>query len=221
MSELIREQISALLDDELSKQDADRTIEQLCQQQEYREAWDRYQLIGDALRGEARGRTTPSIAEAVSQSLRDEPPMIAARKPSLTEAPWVKAVAGTALAASVALAVVLVAPHLITPGGQDSHQLAGNPTPKSSPYQIAVAGQPNVHRVVAITTPPIRRVVTGSYQQGQYVDYSGARWKNLPQPSMESKLNKYLANHSEYALRAGVPRAVPHVNFVGYSEERR
>lgn len=222
MNESIREQISALLDDELSKQDADRTIDQLCQQPEHRDTWDRYRLIGDAIRGEAAGRASPSIAESVRQALQDEPAMIAARKPALAEAPWVKAVAGTALAASVALAAILAAPYLFTPGGGNDTQLAGRSNDaRLSPYQIAAIEQPRVQRVVAITTPPRRQVVvTGNYQQGRYVDYSGARWRNLAQPAMESKLNKYLANHSEYALRAGVPRAVPHVNFVGYSEGR-
>lgn len=220
MSEVIREQISALLDDELSDQDAGRTIDTISQQNEHRETWDRYQLIGDAIRGEATGRASPSIAESVRQSLKDEPAIIAARKPTLLESSWVKAAAGTALAASVALAAIMVAPQLFEPGMQASSQLASSSNTQPPAYQLVVSDQPALHRVVAISTPPSRQFVSSTYQQNRYVEYSGARWKNLAQPAVESKLNKYLANHSEYAMRAGVPRAVPHANFVGYSESR-
>jgi sigma-E factor negative regulatory protein RseA len=218
MSEAIREQISALLDDEFSGRDVGRTIDSISQQNEYRETWDRYQLIGDAIRGEVTGRASPSIAESVRQSLVDEPAIIATRKPTLLESTWVKAAAGSALAASVALVAITAAPHLFEPGIQAPSPLASNTN--TQPYQLAVADQPAIHRVVAISTPPSRQFVNSTYQPNRYVDYSGARWKNLAQPAVESKLNKYLANHSEYAMRAGVPRAVPHANFVGYSESR-
>lgn len=220
MSEMMREQISALLDDELSGPDARQSIDTISQQDEYREVWDRYQLIGDVIRGESAGRANPSIAESVRQSLINEPAIIAARKPKLVESIWVRAVAGTALAASVALLAITAAPHLFEPGMQTPSQLANSSNTSSPTYQLVVTEQPAIHRVVAITTPPSRRFVSGTYQKDRYVEYTSARWKNLAQPAVESKLNKYLAGHSEYAMRAGIPRTVPHANFVGYSERR-
>ncbi|MFZ9530181.1 MAG: sigma-E factor negative regulatory protein, partial [Burkholderiales bacterium] len=49
------EQISALMDNELSPQDYGQAFRQLGDTPEAREIWETYHLIGDALRGQAGG----------------------------------------------------------------------------------------------------------------------------------------------------------------------
>ena len=48
-----------------------------------------------------------------------------------------------------------------------------------------------------------------------YANQSGTRWKNLAEPALESKLNRYLENHSEYASSGGMG-VVPYSSFVSY-----
>ena len=63
MTDTMTERISALLDSELSSGEQGNTVDQLHRQEELKQTWDRYHLIGDAIRGEVRGRAHPSIAE--------------------------------------------------------------------------------------------------------------------------------------------------------------
>jgi hypothetical protein len=80
--------------------------------------------------------------------------------------------------------------------------------------------QPVSYRVVPIPTPPRREVASSDYHSEQYVERAGTRWKNLAQPTVESKLNRYLVNHSEYATQTAVRGVTPYATFVGYDGEQ-
>ncbi len=226
MTENIREQISALLDGELPQHEMRQAVDRLSEQEPLQERWDRYHLIRDVIRGDAGARSAPSVAERVRAELEHEPAILAAPKPpagTTTRPPaWVRPFAGTALAASVAVLAVLAAPQLLNPEAKGPAQTAALQTaPQPNYVQLAPAASPApgyrlVNGAQYDSTPyRVRPVVVARPAAEWSVQYPGTRW-NLAKPATESKLNKYLVDHSQYATRGPVRGVVPYATFVGY-----
>jgi sigma-E factor negative regulatory protein RseA len=72
------DQISALMDGELGDRDAEREIARLKDDPESRQRWERFHLIGDALRGE--GMLSADLSAAVARRLAGEPTVLAPRR---------------------------------------------------------------------------------------------------------------------------------------------
>jgi len=218
MTENIREEISALLDDELSQQEMSQILGQLNEQEQLRGTWDRYNLISDVIRGEAGGRASPSLADQVRAQIDAEPAILAAPKPVNTAPAWVRPLAGTALAASVAVLAVMAAPQLLTPDAKVSPQVATVKIKMAEPNYAQLASVPstqNFHLANSVQYR-VRPVVVAQPAARWPTQYSGTRWKNLAKPATENRLNKYLVDHSEYATQAPVRGVVPYATFVGY-----
>ncbi len=201
MSNDPKEQLSALLDQELDPGQITGASSRIAGSDDLRGAWDRYHLIGDVMRGEGVRVAGRSVADAVREQIQSEPPILAAPKPQARtrpEARWLKPAAGAALAASVAVVAVYSLPRLTgtAPSGAPM-QVAQAPV--STPIQVAQAP-------VSINAETPRR--------------SGTHWKNLTQPQLESRLNRYLVNHSEYASPGGMNGLLPYTSFVGYDTYR-
>jgi sigma-E factor negative regulatory protein RseA len=192
MTDDINEQISALLDNELNQKEFRHTLDLLEEDASLRGSWDRYTLIGDAMRGEAVRFSADSIADRVKRRLEREPVNLPVLRPLLAGRPgrfpsrWYKSVGGAALAASVAVITVLAFPQLTDmtpePGGQ---VIAERPVLDPKPYLVQ----------------------------------SSTRWKNLSEPKVESKLNSFLIDHNEYAAPGGIG-VIPYANFVSYDSNR-
>jgi len=114
------EELSALLDDELDSAHMQQVLDTMKDDHRLRESWDHYSLIGDVLRGEAVRHTSGGVASRVTAALANEPAIIAApsRLDKSKSAPpnpaktiqWLRPVAGMALAASVAVMAIYIAP---------------------------------------------------------------------------------------------------------------
>lgn len=52
----------------------------------------------------------------------------------------------------------------------------------------------------------------------QFRRVAGTRWQGLDQ-GLAERLNPYLVNHSEYAVRAGFAPIAPHVRIAGYDQD--
>jgi len=101
MSESIEKQISAWLDGELSDRQARELAQRVSRDAGSRRAWERYHMIGDAMRGSADGRA-PGLAERVMAALEHGPAVLRpARRRRVGMA------AGLAVAATVAAAAVV------------------------------------------------------------------------------------------------------------------
>jgi len=188
MTNNTEERLSALIDSELSQSIMAETLSSLKQSPELRGTWDRYHLIGDALRGEGFRESADGIARGVREQVLAEPPIVARPIPiSRTKLRdrLLRPMAGAAIAASVAALAVVTLP-----------KLTGE-TPTADPVQIA-------------SNPPA---------PVSYANQSGTRWKNLTEPALQSKLNRYLENHSEYASSGGMG-VVPYSSFVSYDTPR-
>lgn len=101
MNEQKREQLSALVDDELTHEAAS-AIDNLLDDDQAKDIWTRYHLIGDSLRGHLPERYQ-NTAPRVSMEIAAEPTIIAPKKrtPNL-----MKPVMGFAIAASVAAVAI-------------------------------------------------------------------------------------------------------------------
>lgn len=104
MNDEIREQLSALADDELGELEHPLLLGRMQRDAALRDCLGRYQLIGEVMRG-AGASAGLGIAQRVQEALADDTPVMASRNSS---ARWWKPLAGLAVAASVALVAVLV-----------------------------------------------------------------------------------------------------------------
>jgi negative regulator of sigma E activity len=109
MSDILNEQLSALLDGELPPEETTLLLKRLGREAELAQRLTRYRLCGDVLRGE-RVQPRADFTMRVSAAIAAEPPLPApravARRTGGTR--WLRPLAGLAVAASVAVVAVLV-----------------------------------------------------------------------------------------------------------------
>lgn len=131
MSDLIKEQLSALMDGELPEAERRLLLERLAREPDLRDHWTRYQLISSALHQGLPERIDLTLADRVQAALADD---TAYHGSTNRFARLLKPVAGLAVAASVAVVAILA--------------VQTSQAPTSSPVQIAatpdVTGDPGV-----------------------------------------------------------------------------
>jgi sigma-E factor negative regulatory protein RseA len=189
MSKEIKEQISAFVDNELSPREIERTLARIGTQPDLRQVWDRYHLIGDTIRGEGVRTSSGGIADSIRERLESEPAILSppAASGPLGRRPGLGLWIRPVAGAALAASVAALAV-VVLPEFTTS-------TPEAEPRQVAGA--------------PASR-------GGAYLERTGTRWKNLEQPGLESKLNRYLVDHSEYASARGMTGVLPYTSFVSY-----
>ncbi|OWY40628.1 anti-sigma 24 factor [Xenophilus sp. AP218F] len=129
----MKETISAMMDGELSDRDATRALAAIAGDKDLDEAWERYHLIGDAMR--ANRAVSVDVRKQVAERLAAEPTVLAPRR-------WVRpqrarAAGAVALAASVSFAAVV--------GWQQLSHRNANPSlvaDKGVPVMVQQAAQP-------------------------------------------------------------------------------
>lgn len=193
MSQGKREQLSTLIDDELDPVEMEVAFGALTDNRELRAAWDRYHLIGDALRGEPLNRDVLSVAQRVRERLDAESVVPTSHPRHRMPRHWLAPVAGSALAASVALTVLVVAPEFFKEGDPEPLKLA-----EEAPLEPLLLAE-------EVSSPP-----------PLYVDRTGTYW-SLKRPEVETKLNSFLVNHQEYAPATGIKG---YATFVSYDARR-
>ena len=102
------EHLSAFFDGELDEPDVDRVAERLTRDDELTLRWERYQLIGDAIRGQLPQHVSRDLASRIRASVSQEPAILAS--PRSRKHRYTRHAAGVALAASVAGAALLLFP---------------------------------------------------------------------------------------------------------------
>jgi sigma-E factor negative regulatory protein RseA len=188
MSDEIREQLSAMADDELSDVERPLLLGRLQRDPKLRACLGRYQLIGEVMRGGPGATATLGLADRVQEALAADAPMsipVAGR--SNSRARWVRPAAGVAVAASVALVAVFSVSSL-------------RKTETESVPALAV-GQPATG--------------AGATATQQVSEAGGEHWERL-NPRIDKRLSGYLVNHNEYAASRGVQGVMPYVRIVGY-----
>lgn len=141
MTEQELERLSALVDDELSEREITGEVRKLDQQQEARERWSRYHLIGDAMRGEVGSLYNTSLAQSISRRLEDEPVVLAPAALKRKAKGRRRAFTGVAVAASLAAVAMVMAPQLINQDGVATQPVvAEQQPPQARTYFVAQDG---------------------------------------------------------------------------------
>ena len=187
MSEFNNEQLSALIDGE---QDSDHTntLDKLLDDQDMKDIWSRYHLIGDCLRGHLPEKISSHVSTQVSNALRDEPTVLS---PQTTKRFNMKPVAGFAIAASVAMVAIL--------GLQRGDEI----NPFSNTPDIAAS------EVKTIVSQP----QSFSFPEPQILP-AAINKSDTPDSIANQRLNNYLMNHNEYRSNSGMNAILPYVRIV-------
>ena len=191
----IDEHISALMDGELNEAETGRLLDQLQRDAGLRTCWTRYHLISDTLRSDLTCHIKHNVANRVIQALEFEP---------------------------IHLSPHRTAPHpsLLTP-----HPKFFNWTSVFKPLAgFAVAASITAVAVLSLqTATPLQTAspvnlagLSGASPVAQVASTAGrSRW-SAGRPSVESKLDIYLANHNQYSMSTEMQGMMPYVRIVGY-----
>ncbi len=190
MNEQKREQLSALVDDELTHETSS-VIKSLLEDSEAKKTWERYHLIGDSLRGHLP-ESYENTADRVSSAIASEPTILAPRKKSPD---IMKPVMGFAIAASVAAVAIF--------NVQQAKQIPETGQPVIAQSSIATS-QPSL--ATSIATPQLVNQQAGQAQGYQAIN-------------VDYRLNRYLVNYNEYRANTGVSAMPPHVRMVANEPE--
>jgi len=192
MNEQKRELLSALVDDELA-QEASSVIETLLEDNEAKQTWSRYHLIGNSLRGHLPGHIV-DISSNVSQTIASEPTILAPaiKSSSRKSSDLMKPVMGFAIAASVAAVAIF--------NVQQAKQFPETGQPVIAQSSIATS-QPS------LATSP------------QLVNQQTAQAQVYQVKHIDPRLNRYLVNYNEYRANTGVSGMPPHVRMVANGAE--
>jgi sigma-E factor negative regulatory protein RseA len=106
MSEQIREQVSAFLDGELPSSETELLLKRLTRDEELREIFGRYALIGEACRGAKTSHLTQALCARVNRAIDGESAVPLDHKLPQHAPRWWRPMAGAAVAASVAVVAV-------------------------------------------------------------------------------------------------------------------
>jgi sigma-E factor negative regulatory protein RseA len=195
MTDRIKEQLSAFLDGELPEAETTLLLKRLERDDELKGTLSRYSLIGAVVRSDGDMPAARNVAWKVRAAIADEP-YFGARPGNR----WLRPAAGLAVAASVALATVLLLPRWVPgqDGGVAPTLAAAVPSPAGSALLL---GSPGVVPVVvpAADEPPMT--------------YTTPPATSDPAVALASaQLASYLVAHSEYTLpltRRNVVMTVP------------
>jgi sigma-E factor negative regulatory protein RseA len=115
MSDQLKESLSAVIDGEADEFEMRRVLDEVSNDPALRGVWERYHLVGSVMRGERNG-TANSLGDRfwsridagegdVADDIVESTPAAQSRKPRWTQ--WGQRVAGVAVAAGVAAAVIV------------------------------------------------------------------------------------------------------------------
>lgn len=115
MNDELREQISALADDELPEAERDLLLRRLCDDPDLRDEWGRIHLIRDALHNELPCAATDILSHRVMTALEAESQPVPRREIGRAAQRLGKPLAGLAVAASVAAMALIGLQHFAGP----------------------------------------------------------------------------------------------------------
>lgn len=193
------ERLSAFVDGELEGPERERIVHALYDDPELRRTWERFHLIGDAVRGTGPVPGADAIAGTVGAALSGEP--VVRLKPRARRS-RLHPLSGLAIAAAIA-GIAILGLHRLDGGGVLPRQIAD-----ASRSVAAVTGS-------ASTAPDRSEVRVASVaERPAGAEASRLQWSGVA-PDAEARLNAYLVSHNEYAGN-GVRGVLPYVRIVGY-----
>ena len=191
MGESREQRLSELMDDELSELERRRWLDELIGDEANRATLGRYRLIGEVLRQEGDSPLVrPDFSARVMAAIQENGAQGVVQS---SVSNWKRALSGLAIAASVAMMAVYLAPAVIDPAVEGV-----------TPIQVAAVSQAASSQLHYPSKP--------ESSEGTY-------WETLP-PEVENKLNRYLVDHAEYASGRAMDGMLPYASFVSYDRNR-
>lgn len=217
----LNEQLSALVDGELRRDEADLLLRQLARSKELKARFARYCLISEALHRNLSVATGSNLAERVAGALENEPSYGGEqeqRRYSLAGM-LLRPAAGFALAVTGAMAMVTLWPQQTPPGAGASQQAVGRIA--AVPEVTAQSLQP----VKATGKPGVEASSVGVEASSVVADLTTAstqrQWEHLD-PQVRLQLTGYLIKHSsliqqsERSVTGDMNAALPYMRIVGH-----
>ena len=189
----MNEKISALMDSELGKKEQEPVLIELRHDANLSQTWERYHLIGGALRNELEILVDATFADQVIANIEKEAIVIVPRR-------WQQGsfqrmgrfAAGIAIAASVSVVAILSLPFIVHLGAQTKTQLAQVTTP------------------IIQSTPGVTQVADNT--QNNLVNNDEGRRREW-----QSSLNPFLVEHSEFTPTTGMNGMISYAHVAGYT----
>ncbi|OOG27219.1 anti-sigma 24 factor [Thioalkalivibrio denitrificans] len=185
------ERLSALVDNEADSFEVRRLLDELGRNEQDMVLWERYHLIGDAVRGGLNRFAEPGFAERVMEQVAHESP------PGVDSAVvgrrLVKPVAGVAMAASVAVAVLL---GVVSFTGTEDAGL-----PAVAEAEVAPPASPQAATVADAGSAPLS---VRAHDNAALM---------TPMEAPDARIHSFIVNHAEHAAGRGL---MPYVRVVGY-----
>ena len=202
------EKFSAFIDNELDVSDFDEIYGSLNSDEEMKQRWQRYHIISDTMQKHLPVTVDCSLADRVMHQLESEPTIIAPEiissfsktEPSKESAPEISAAAISGNSSSG----TVVSPVF--------KQIAGFAV-AASVMLVAVFTTQTFNKGPDQVNAPIAKV-PAMPDKSQFARVVEPR-TNLP-PSLQNRLNKYLANHNQYSSTA--PGVLPYARIIGYTK---
>lgn len=186
MTDKLREQVSALADDGLLESEHELLVRRFAVDRTLRLCWERYHLIGEAMRRGLPHVDTRGFADRVMVILEGEPLHQEPARNGVM-ASLGKAFAGVAVAASVAAVAVIGLRH--------------------------DAGQ--VNATAAAPSEIVPATAQFSATPASYPTVSNAAW-NGDAPDIQAQLGNYLINHNEMTSSLSQPTVLPYFYVATY-----
>jgi sigma-E factor negative regulatory protein RseA len=207
MSEQIREQVSAFLDGELPNSETELLLKRLTRDQELRESFGRYALIGESLRGGTHARLSQGFPGRVNRAIDGEPLIADAATVRGRSTVWWRPFAGAAVAAGVAAIAVValqqraIAPTLRAALPVTAPNAATLPSGGATPY-VRVAqngGTAAPHEALSYTVPATVPDAPAALPAARLTNYVFAHSKYSSVLGQNDVLNDLLAADAEDA----------------------
>lgn len=193
------EQLSALMDDQLEADQLRFLLQGLKDDDEAREKWRRYHVIGEALRGAPARSLEADFSAAVMAEIESDSVSSNNNDGLSNEPAWVKRLVSFAVAASVATVAVFVA--------NDRGAFEDSQTPAaivaSVPVEASLSNSANSSPVLQAST----------------VASSVAQWSEVPS-DIQQKLDRYLLNHAQSATGVPGQNMSQYIRLVGHRQQQ-
>lgn len=211
MNQTINEQLSALMDGELERDQTRFLLKRMAAESELPQRWARYHVVRQTLRRQELQPLSVDFAELVMAKIDVEPAVHARTQPV-----WLRWGTGGAIAASVAVAALMLAqPRTAEP---DRPALARAPVSPSPQLAVApVAAAP----VSATTAPPVSDFRPPLLAPNAPIETAPVGFgSDLTQPiAIDPRTQSYLIRHYQTIGGVGQSGAVPYVLLVAPQRE--
>jgi sigma-E factor negative regulatory protein RseA len=203
MSQQIREQLSALMDGELPRDETQFLLRRVAHERGLATCWSSYHVGRQVLRRQAFGLLDEAFTDAVLARIEGE--TLLDRRHGRG---WLQWATGGAIAASVAVAALVLSGPPSDGGAAPGDSLVSRPTPTA---------QPSVP--VAIRNNDFRPPLVAPTLDVQPASVSTAGFNAQPQP-IDPRLQSYLLRHYDAAGNSGQSGLMPYVLLIVPSQQQ-